>query len=107
MVVLDEGSTPKPKELVEVPGCKGKVKLKLVQVTYANEITAPVQRAEVTYQEKLVKGEGTFWKSLNWFESPMDCEDSTFETIFALWLVLYLLIYIPVLFITKFILKVP
>ncbi len=107
--VFGEGFAQEPREnITTVRSRRGKRRITTeyqVQVANAEDPENPIRQVQVRYREKLQKGEGTFWKPLDWFEPGEDT--GPIKGMFAPWLILYILIYVPVMFIFRFALGIP
>lgn len=106
-VVQGDGYRPEARELIEETGRGGRIKTRFVQLTRNSVEDAGIKEVQVVYQESLAKGEGTFMKLLDRFEAPTDREPTTCELLFSPWLIFYLIIYLPVMFISKAVLRIP
>jgi rifampicin phosphotransferase len=89
-VVLGSKVAPEPKE--DLGDGKGPA-----QVARPNEENHPIAWIKVAYRQRLVKGEDAFWKPVEWFVRPW----------LPGWLIVYLLVYLPTLFVLKWLLRVP
>ena len=88
--VLGRLVAPEPKE--DLGDGKGPV-----QLARPEEAGHPVEWVKVTYGQKQVRGERAFWKPVEWLVQPW----------LPGWLIVYLLAYIPTMFILKWLLRVP
>jgi len=89
-VVLGERVAPEPKE--DLGDGKG-----LVQVVRPADTEHPVELIKIAYREQLVKGSNVFWQPIEWMVASW----------MPGWLIVYLLVYIPAMFLLKWSLRVP
>ena len=76
-----------------------------VQVWRASDPQAIIKEIQVRYRAPdRVQGEGTFWKPLDWFEADQDT--GPIKALFPPWLVLYVLVYVPLMLTAKAVLRV-
>jgi pyruvate,water dikinase len=103
--VLGEGYAPQPKEDLIVKTGKRQRTERQVQLWRAEDPNDPIKEVQVRYRDlNPVRGEGTFWKPLDWFEP--DENTGPVKALFAPWLVLYVLVYVAVMFTVKAALRV-
>ena len=89
-VVLGKRVAPESKEDLG----DGKGPVQVVRPTDANH---PVELVKVAYREQLVKGSNVFWQPIEWMVASW----------MPGWLIVYLLVYIPAMFLLKWSLRVP
>jgi pyruvate,water dikinase len=89
-VVLGKRVAPEPKE--DLGDGKGPV-----QVARPSAADHPVELVKVAYREQLVKGSNVFWQPIEWMVTSW----------LPGWLIVYLLVYLPAMFLLKWILRVP
>jgi len=95
--VLGEGYAPEPKEDLVVRAGKRVRTDRQVQVWRADADDAVIKEVHIRYRDpNPVKGEGTFWGPLDWFEA--DENTGPFKAMFSPWLVLYIAVYVVVMF---------
>ena len=103
--VLGEGYAPEPKEdLVVTAGGRTRTD-RQVQIWRAGPGDAAIKEVHIRYRDpNPVKGEGTFWGPLDWFEA--DENTGPVKALFSPWLVLYIGVYVVVMFGLKAALRV-
>ncbi|NQT38990.1 MAG: hypothetical protein HQ581_15945, partial [Planctomycetes bacterium] len=89
-VVLGSQVAPQPKE--DLGDGKGPV-----QVVRSPVADHPVELVKVAYREQLVKGSNVFWQPIQWMVTSW----------LPGWLIVYLLVYLPAMFLLKWSLRVP
>ena len=89
-VVLGKGVAPEAKE--DMADGKGPV-----QIARPDEEDHPVEWIKVGYRGQLVKGANVFWEPVEWLVKPW----------LPGWLIVYLLVYLPAMFLLKWLLRVP
>jgi len=89
-VVLGKRVAPEPKE--DLGDGKGPV-----QVVRPPAADHPVELVKVAYREQLVKGVNVFWQPIEWMVTSW----------LPGWLIVYLLVYLPAMFLVKWSLRVP
>ena len=89
-VVLGKQVAPEPKE--DLGDGKGPV-----QVARPSAADHPVELVKVAYRERLVKDANVFWQPIEWMVASW----------LPGWLIVYLLVYLPAMFLLKWILRVP
>jgi hypothetical protein len=103
--VLGEGYAPQPKEDVVVTAGNRQKTDHQVQVWRADAEDAAIKEIQLRYRDpNPIKGEGTFWQPLDWFEPHENT--GPIKALFPPWLVLYLPVYIFVMFAAKAALRV-
>jgi pyruvate,water dikinase len=103
--VLGEGYAPETKEDLVVKTGKRVRTDRQVQVWRTGADNAVIKEVHICYRDpNPVKGEGTFWGPLDWFEA--DENTGPFKAMFSPWLVLYIAVYVVVMFAVKLILRV-
>jgi len=103
--VLGEGYAPEPKEDLVVRTGKRTRTDRQVQVWRAGANDAVIREVHIRYRDpNPVKGEGTFWGPLDWFEA--DENTGPVKAIFPPWLVLYIAVYVVIMFGLKVALRV-
>lgn len=73
-----------------------------VQAVISNDPAQPVQNLKVIYSEQKTKGGNVFWKPADHIHALMGS-----PIWLAPWLIVYLLVYIPAMFLAKWIFRVP
>ncbi len=89
-VVLGCQVAPRPKE--DLGDGKGPV-----QVVRPPDAGHPVELVKVAYREQLIKGANVFWQPIEWMVTSW----------LPGWLIVYLLVYLPAMFLLKWSLRVP
>jgi len=103
--VLGEGFAPEPKEDVLVKTRRRTRTDRRVQVWRAGSADAPIREVQIRYRDpNPIRGEGTFWKPLDWFEPAEDT--GSIKALFAPWLVVYIVVYVVLMFSLKLTLRV-
>ena len=89
-VVLGERVAPEAKQ--DLGDGKGPV-----QIARPNVPGHPVEWVKVAYREHAVRGAKVFWQPVEWLVKPW----------LPGWLIVYLLVYLPAMFVLKWVLRVP
>ncbi|RMD74331.1 MAG: hypothetical protein D6820_16910, partial [Lentisphaerae bacterium] len=107
-LTLPVGDTVPPceRELISLPGPRGKSRQISAWMSKADNPRSPVRAIWAAVQQKPVARQ-PFWGPLAWLEPPPGTPPRWYHAIFAPWIVLYLLVYLPLFFITRAILRIP
>jgi len=89
-VVLGKRVAPEPKE--DLGDGKGPI-----QVARPPAADHPVELVKVAYREQIVRGSNVFWQPIEWMVTSW----------LPGWLIVYLLVYLPAMFLLKWSLRVP